>query len=799
MRKIRVMKKWIGCLTVLALLLAPCALAHGESLFEMLGGESGVDYGNSAPTLASEAEEEPSGAGSPNAKLTLMMYLCGSNLESRSGCATRDVVEMANSGYDPDQVNIVIMAGGSTAWQNDIVAAGSTGIYSLKGNYLIPMQVDAQPQNMGDPATLTNFLKYSVEHYPAERFALVLWDHGGGSVNGICNDENFNGDGLDMHELVSALESSPISGKKLEWIGFDACLMASAEVARLMAPFASYMVASEESEPGTGWNYSFLNGIESDATGAVTGQRIVDAYFDTFKDVDVGSMVLTMSCIDLSKMGKIVDKSSALFQELEDELDAGGFANASRARRSARAFGRDEEVSKYDFDLVDMGNLAEMYGHGEAVAPALEEGVIYTRSNVDGCTGLSLYHPFYNPSMYSACAIYYSTIGISSEYNSYVNKFYNCMTDHTASTNWGSLSAALGGAVRDVRTILSLQLTGEQLAELGDMQLIAFEQGADPDTYHLVSTQEAEISDDGVVSGEYVHTNLFIVDDEGNPAWELPLLYTVRDDGTYHVQVQLAREGEESVDARLICSRDEETNEVRVEMVWLYDEVSGVYSPRDMDPLESYDTITFTQINRTLTKGEDGALLPFAQWEEASVEQYSCAVNSPWHLAFVRDYLDVDGLSVAFEITDIYNNRHTSTLVPVEAAPVDEEGLVVTYDDLDLLYIDAESVSLTPSSDGTGLRLSAQLMNISGAEAIVEAGNVRVNGVALSASATVYGTGESDGLMALESQMLMLPLDLTELGDASAIETIELDLRLVDANGQELGVVPVSIQANLPL
>ena len=87
--------------------------------------------------------------------------------------------------------------------------------------------------------------------------------------------------------------------RELSWIGFDACLMSSVETAAAMKPYAGYMIASQETEPGFGWHYSFLKDIEKDRNGAETGKRIIDAYFENAPD---SGELMTLSCVDLSVM-----------------------------------------------------------------------------------------------------------------------------------------------------------------------------------------------------------------------------------------------------------------------------------------------------------------------------------------------------------------------------------------------------------------------------------------------------------------------------------------------------------------
>lgn len=94
----------------------------------------------------------------------------------------------------------------------------------------------------------------------------------------VCWDEMFSLDCLTLNELKTDLREANLL-QRLNWIGFDACLMGSLEVASVCAPYADYMIASQELEPGRGWDYTCFGEIDNDASGAETGRRIIDAFF----------------------------------------------------------------------------------------------------------------------------------------------------------------------------------------------------------------------------------------------------------------------------------------------------------------------------------------------------------------------------------------------------------------------------------------------------------------------------------------------------------------------------------------
>lgn len=108
---------------------------------------------------------------------TIFVYLCGTDLESDGGYATYDMEEMlaASTGSN---VKFVIQTGGTYFWQNDVIASESINRYEICGGEitLVDEQADA---SMGSADTLSGFLKWGLQNYPAAKMGLVLWNHDG--------------------------------------------------------------------------------------------------------------------------------------------------------------------------------------------------------------------------------------------------------------------------------------------------------------------------------------------------------------------------------------------------------------------------------------------------------------------------------------------------------------------------------------------------------------------------------------------------------------------------------------------
>lgn len=263
--------------------------------------------------------------------------------------------------------------------------------------------------NMGDPANLKKFLDTTVKQFPAKRYGLVFGDHGAGWP-GILNDESAGGDNIDMTEMPVVLKDFTAKNGKLDLIGFDACLMANFEVARTVAPFAKTMVASEETEPGDGWNYTPLmtkltQNPEMDSF--TLGKAIVDTYRDYYFSPAQRShsTYITLGVIDLSKIDALASAISDLAVSNQSLIKAGGrptVIKVAEARSRAEEFGKSDEGATDNFDVAGYAQSIKAQAPdaatakaADAVAGAVNAAVVY---KVNGPThsrasGLSIYFP----------------------------------------------------------------------------------------------------------------------------------------------------------------------------------------------------------------------------------------------------------------------------------------------------------------------------------------------------------------------------------------------------------------------
>ncbi|MCH7535278.1 MAG: hypothetical protein IH948_05965, partial [Bacteroidetes bacterium] len=257
---------------------------------------------------------------------TILVYVVGSDLESRYKLATADFKEMVQ-GNPSDSVNVIIESGGAKAKPDGERTIDFTTVKRLKitGDGVKELS-DLGKKNMGESDTLSDFLVWGTTSFPAEKYVLILWNHGSG-INGYGLDE-IHRDHLYLDELEEALSSAKKrTGVHYELIGFDACLMATLEVANILKDYSNYMVASEEFEVGDGWEYTtIISSLNNDSkqSGNELGKVIADAFFaDTKAKSRPGqdfNRITTLSVIDLSKISAVNDAFNSLTSNIENSI-----------------------------------------------------------------------------------------------------------------------------------------------------------------------------------------------------------------------------------------------------------------------------------------------------------------------------------------------------------------------------------------------------------------------------------------------------------------------------------------------
>lgn len=421
------------------------------------------------------AVEEPASEESvQKKKFTVMVYDVSSDLERKYLAASRDMVEMmkgikAGTGTNDSQVNFVVETGAvsfasedaKTAYNavyeskaaaasedekkllksiHDKVKFDQNERWLLTGDGVVKAANDAAitedlrgismtASTEGFNAELQNFIDTTVERYPADNYLLFFWNHGGGPLLGFGLDERGPGKFLNSYDIATTMAQTSLaqSGKKLAWVGYDACYMADVEVALAWEPYAMFMGGSEEAESGDGWTWDpFVEQLCADAathSGGYTDDQlkalmttIGTTFVDSFKGHYNNNA--TASFVDLSKMPDVAGKLDAYSEELLDGMEhhvLDYYSVIHEAHQQARGYGG---VNPAMIDLADLvgkiDNTLEAYmagtgkgtahgqekaaalrDKGEALTEAIQSAVVHEAHTDDmaGSYGLAVYFP----------------------------------------------------------------------------------------------------------------------------------------------------------------------------------------------------------------------------------------------------------------------------------------------------------------------------------------------------------------------------------------------------------------------
>ena len=357
--------------------------------------------------------------------VTLMVYMCGTDLESKYSMATYDLTEMANATLS-DKVNIIVYTGGCRQWKTSQISNSNNQIWRVEKGAIRLLENNRGSAAMTNPDTLVDFLQYCKDNkLVSDRNMLIFWDHGGGSLSGYGYDEkNTSAGSMSLAGINTALKKANL---KFDFIGFDACLMATLENALMLTDYADYLIASEETEPGVGWYYTdWLTKLSANTSMSTLeiGKNIVDDFVRVCNQQCAGQGT-TLSVVDLAELEATVPaKFKAFASDTANMLQTNEYKTVSNARSGAREFAASSKI-----DQVDLIHLAYNLGTSESqeLAEALLSAVKYNRTSsaMTNAYGRSIYFPYQKTSKVKSAAATYNAIGMDDEYTRCIQQFAN--------------------------------------------------------------------------------------------------------------------------------------------------------------------------------------------------------------------------------------------------------------------------------------------------------------------------------------------------------------------------------------
>lgn len=500
------------------------------------------------PTAPATAVPQPTPTYNPAiAAWTVLVYMAADN--DLDQAALQDINEMEAAG-DSSQVNVIVQLDRAQ------VASSSADDWQETRRYVIradddPAHISSEfttinEVNMGDAATLSDFLAWGIATYPANRYALILWDHGAG-WNGFAFDNDTQittaVDHLTLPELATAVSQTlaQTSAHHFDVIAFDACLMGQLDVFQAVQPYAGYAVAAAELTPGRGWDYQALFTnlyAEPDMDGAQFAWQMVNDFANYYTQMEPNDFV-TMTAVDLAQLPALSHAVEQLAAALlyNPLLAASAVADA---RSGVESFARAYATAAEQYAAIDLGHFAAILSQ-RSPDPIVQETAVTLQKALDKAIiahmqgygfrhsqGIALYFPrqqsFYMPE--------YGRVTQLTTWNRFLNSYYDVglaalpapevnlvssLRDVVSVANPAYLEFEIVG-----REIDQVQLIGGRYEENGQRRLLEYD-NLIPEPAHLPDGSQLYVWRDGL------HEDFFVWDTQ------LTYLYDSFDHGGFVV------------------------------------------------------------------------------------------------------------------------------------------------------------------------------------------------------------------------------------------------------------------------
>ncbi len=399
---------------------APVAGAKPQATSSGRGGGGNTGGKDESGSLGSE---KPANQATGD-KTLFAVYLLGSDLEDdvqepkgtadevttggivTAGAGSDDLREMtatfkALSAEERAKLDVVVGFGGARkqGWKgikytdaNCIVQDSADNYFGNDSCYL------AREDNadMGKAETSAAFVKFLNEKYPAANYArrmFVFWDHGG-AHKGYGPDTNTD-TAMTLKELHDTFAADPV---KWDLIGFDTCLMGSLDVVPFVRNNARYMLASEELEPGHGWQYTeVLNHLAKNPSSSIeeVGKFMVNSFVTS--ESHKSSDGKTLSLLNLSHYDEVMGGLSDLSGLLKSGLaEKAAYEATIQSAKDAESYGKSAQSPGFSMDIKHfLGLLKEKNpsANTDRLSSALDKMIV--ASQQDGtrpkATGLAIF------------------------------------------------------------------------------------------------------------------------------------------------------------------------------------------------------------------------------------------------------------------------------------------------------------------------------------------------------------------------------------------------------------------------
>ncbi|MEZ6089617.1 MAG: clostripain-related cysteine peptidase [Pirellulaceae bacterium] len=376
---------------------------------------------------------------------TFLVYMTASDLE-RYAEADINELEIAAAGL-PADVNLLVMLDQSDGFVRDTrggfreaysFATGDQQAWGDAGYAIVQRDLDSAriatrfqrigERNSGDPGTLTDFIRWGRTIAPAERYGLIMWDHGSG-LDGTNRDEESAGDLLTTDELIAAIDGVA-SDFELDLLFFDACLMATAEVSTALRGSARYVIASQENIAGRGLDYrSAFAPLQAVGGGRdIEARTLASSIVQSYTEQYVGRYTTdTLSVVETSAMSQV----TAALRDLVEQslnLDESGLQSLRNAIERSPVYGGEanglRDLRGFVDEVIRTASNSDIRDAATDVRDAVD--IVVQQKTIDhrSSGGLSILLP---------------SVGQARELNRYIEDYRSEHAGFVSATRWDEL------------------------------------------------------------------------------------------------------------------------------------------------------------------------------------------------------------------------------------------------------------------------------------------------------------------------------------------------------------------------
>ena len=289
---------------------------------------------------------------------TLIAYMNGDNSLAQAAVDDLNELEVTGSTAEVDvvvQIDLNSRAPFSDTRRYHVTQDPSGNSAAIVSTKVWP-ETGTRELDMGNPATLSDFVVWAIDAYPAERYMLVIWNHGDGWKAAtpsppspplkLISMDDTSGTAISISggDLAGAMATiTGHLGRKLDLLGLDACLMGLWEVDVVLESHADYLVQSEETESEAGYDYIQLMSFLAAAPGSGPRELCDRIVGDSVDSVDG-----TLSCVETAGIGAVSAGIDEVAAEVMAALPASETALLGAADGTIR-FSYPENGDLYDF------------------------------------------------------------------------------------------------------------------------------------------------------------------------------------------------------------------------------------------------------------------------------------------------------------------------------------------------------------------------------------------------------------------------------------------------------------------